>query len=392
MNQNRFKRQKISVFFTLMMIIFLVVLSGCQTTSIAPTETPVTETPVTDPVTPSESVVEVPAEIPQISKTQTQYEGIMNAYIKELPTVDLQNPAAAAIQTKLVEDMVQLFGKGASSKDIHSLYIKGITQLDAKNADKFTAYALSGLRKNSFEDYKQIEKYSNDQAFVQTFFKEAERVDYHYIALNRSVDSVQDSTIQDLIHVANEQGYFIASSEGMLFYLVDFTEFAKYRLYNSPEMAAFIEMQAIDDLDPRTSDAALIIDGNTLAARAYGIEQRLSDFKGTRYEKYMAVMLKYYMLALFFGENNTPMFDYETNRINETSVDLYKNIQTIEGSYIAELIKDYMDILSANDGILDDATREKAMALIDGIYVIYDVDEQTDVDFGQWMSGVSVAQ
>jgi hypothetical protein len=98
------------------------------------------------------------------------------------------------------------------------------------------------------------------------------------------------------------------------------------------------------------------------------------------------------MTMLLYGLNNTPTFSYETNRITEGAVDLFKEIQTLEDSFMAELVRTFMEILEANDGIIDEAAREKAKEIFVKMDEKYNVTDEVLDDFGQWMSGNAVAE
>jgi hypothetical protein len=368
--------------FVALALAAILALAGCSPAE--PPQTPPAETPVPEIMTPAPETA---------NPTEVKYKAILEAYQKALPAEPVtRTPASQEDQTKLVTQMVQLFEDEASTKAIFDLYLSGISKLSPEQADKFTAYAISGMRGNSFEDYTAVEKYGNDPGFFESFLKEAERVQYKYVVLNQDPELIQDPEVRKVVEEAKNQGYYVASSEGMLYYLVDFTEFAKCRNYNSLPMASLIETLAIDSLDPIASDAAMIISSSTLAARTYNIEKMLEEHQNSHYGQYLAVRFKDHMTMLLYGLNNTPTFSYETNRITEGAVDLFKEIQTLEDSFMAELVRTFMEILEANDGIIDEAAREKAKEIFVKMDEKYNVTDEVLDDFGQWMSGNAVAE
>jgi len=284
--------------------------------------------------------------------------------------------------------MARLYAGAADSRDIFALYLSGITQLSPASADLFTAYAISGMRRNSFEDYTEIEySYTSDPAFLDRFFAEAEKYGFNWIELNRQVDAITDTKVKALVKGAQEQGYYVASSEGMIYYLVDFTRFAEYRIANSRPMADLIVTQAIDSLDPMSSDAAFIIDLPTLAARTYGIGQTLEDYKGSRYEKFLASRFRDHLNLLFFGIDNTPNFDYSTGLMTDEAKATLADAATLTETFMGQLTTEFLALIEANAGKMDDATREKAWALLDKVDEFYGLTDEDKGDYGQWMSG-----
>ncbi len=93
------------------------------------------------------------------------------------------------------------------------------------------------------------------------------------------------------------------------------------------------------------------------------------------------------MTMLLFGVNNTLTFNLETRRINADAMNLFNKVKALESTLMAQLVKQFLALLEANGGKLDDATREKALGILKAIDEKYGLAEQTLADYGQWMSG-----
>ncbi len=371
-----------------------IVLTGCspaatstsgsaepgQTT--APGQTSSSETTAVTEPSPSETSE-------PLSPVEQAYQDKLAAYLEQLPASEVEiQPVGDTEQADLVKQMARLYAGAAESREIFALYLSGITQLSPSSADLFTTYAISGMRRNSFEDYTEIEySYTSDPAFLDRFFAEAEKYDFNWIELNRQVDAITDSKVKALVKGAQEQGYYVASSEGMIYYLVDFTRFAEFRMANTQPMSDLIVTQAIDSLDPMSSDAAFIIDLPTLAARTYGIGQTLEDYKGTRYEKYLASRFRDHLNLLFFGIDNTPNFDYGTGLMTDKARAALADAATLTETLMGQLTTEFLALIDANEGKMDEATREKAWTLLDKVDEFYGLTDEDKGDYGQWMSG-----
>lgn len=371
-----------------------IVLTGCspaatstsgsaepgQTT--APGQTSSSETTAVTEPAPSETSE-------PLSPVEQAYQDKLAAYLEQLPVAKVEiQPVGDTEQADLVKQMARLYAGAADSREIFALYLSGITQLSPASADLFTTYAISGMRRNSFEDYTEIEySYTSDPAFLDRFFAEAEKYDFNWIELNRQVDAITDSKVKALVKGAQEQGYYVASSEGMIYYLVDFTRFAEFRMANTQPMSDLIVTQAIDSLDPMSSDAAFIIDLPTLAARTYGIGQTLEDYKGTRYEKYLASRFRDHLNLLFFGIDNTPNFDYGTGLMTDKARAALADAASLTETLMGQLTTEFLALIDANEGKMDEATREKAWTLLDKVDEFYGLTDEDKGDYGQWMSG-----
>ncbi len=356
---------------------------GNQTTTQTQTTTAATTQATTTAATTTPAATTAP-----VNPVEQSFQAKIDAYLTDLPAEQPGTAAAADEQAKLVEQMTQLYTNKASSKDFYTLYLKGITQLSPDNADTFTALAISGMRRNSFQDYTVIEKnYTKDATFLERFLAEAKIKSYNYLKFSHDPAAITDAKVKELVNLATTQGYYVASSEGMLYYLVDFSVFAKYRNYNTKPMAALIETLAIDALDPVASDAAFLIDHSTLAARAWNIEQKLKDYQGTRFEKYMAVRFRDQMTLVFYGVNNTPTYSYETRKFTDESQAVFNDVQTLEGTQMAKLVTSFTALVAANDGKLDEATQKKADTILDTINTTYHLTDEAMKEYGDWMSG-----
>ncbi|MDD2533468.1 MAG: hypothetical protein PHC86_02065 [Eubacteriales bacterium] len=372
-------------------------VAGCTTTQSQQPPTPQSTAIATTHIEASESLVPIMTDAthPEPTLTPDTQGPTAQKYLAKLAEYQLDLPADTApttlasltVQQKLVDDMIALYTQKAPSKAIHTLYLQGITQLAPEAADTFTAYAISGMRRNSFEDYQMLEQFANTQGSLDRFFKIAEPYEFNYLQLNRHVDAIHDPTIKALVVTAQDQGYYIASAEGMLYYLVDFSVFAQYRQSNTASMADLILSLAIDSLDPLSSDAARIVEPWVLAARTYGIERMLADYQGSPYEKYVASRFRDHLVMLLFGLNNTPNFSYETGLITPEAQALFTELQTLEGSQIAMLTTQLQAVLAANGGKLNDTNREQAMALLNGVDKQYNLSETDLEQYGLWMSG-----
>ena len=371
-----------------------IVLSGCAaasttvTRSAEPGQTTASGQPASSETTattePSPSETSEP-----LSPVEQAYQDKLAAYLEQLPASEVEiQPVGDTEQADLVKQMARLYAGAAESREIFALYLSGITQLSPASADLFTTYAISGMRRNSFEDYTEIEySYTSDPAFLDRFFAEAEKYDFNWIELNRKVDAITDSKVKALVKGAQEQGYYVASSEGMIYYLVDFTRFAEFRAANTQPMADLIVTQAIDSLDPMSSDAAFIIDLPTLAARTYGIGQTLADYSGTRYEKYLASRFRDHLNLLFFGIDNTPNYDYGTGLMTDDAKATLADAATLTETLMGQMTAEFLALIEANNGKMDEAAREKTWALLDKVDEFYGLTDEDKGDYGQWMSG-----
>ena len=369
--------------------VILIITSGCSS-AIQEKPSVNEETSSGDTTQPTVQDEESPtSDESKVNPLEERFKAILAKDSSELPVLETKEVATAAaeVQAELLAQMKILYDQQASSRELHQLYIVGIQQLSPEQADRFTAYAVAGLRRNSFADSIDPEAYGGNEQLLEAFFQEAERVQFRYIALSQNVATIENEQVRNLIEDAQKQGYYVGSVEGMLFYQVDFTQFATYRKYNTPAMAALIENLAMDDVAPLTNAAYMIEDWTVLAARTYEIDLTLRAKQGGVYEQFLAERFKNHLVMLFFGTDFSPTYNFETQMILPEVNNLLNEMRRIDNSFMASLIDEYLLLLEQNEGQINDDLRDRANKLLDKIDETFGIKEATSGGFGQWMSG-----
>jgi hypothetical protein len=371
------------------------ILTSCAApggTTTATTAAPATTQPTTAPTAaPNETTTNPGATTPlPINAVEQALIDRLERYREQLPAGPEAKPAAESRQTQLVNGMVNLYNLEASSREIHSLYLEGIGQLEPERADTFTAYAIASLRRNSFMERVDISRYTKDPLFFDRFLAEGKRVDYHYAEFSRNPEQIKDSDIKAMVLDARDRGYVLAMAEGSIFYVVDFTIMASHRTANTQPMADLLLTLGIDTLDPLASDGAFIVDRETLAARTYQLEQMLGASRAVEATavNYLAVRYADHLTMLLFGIDNTPTFDFASKQLTTEAKTLFNGLATIETSLTAALVRDFLSLVEKAGGrVTDDVYAE----MVEKIWSISPLKGMTEAErnaYGDWMSGV----
>lgn len=343
-----------------------------------PVPDPVTSTPnQTSPQTPSNPFSEAISGL----RSKINYVGI-----------DQIKPAEDSVQQQLLADMAALVKAKKPSAEVFSTFEKGVVQLSPEHATQYAAMALSVLRKNSFEDYKPYEDFFGAMPGSErqnAFYEKAKAAGYNYYDLKQASATIEDPDLLQIFQQAKAQGYLLVSAEGMIFPIVDYTEFAKYNAAYTKDFAALMDQEAFGCIEILVSDAALIVPVELVSALALEADRQLSEVPEGKYKDYLAMNYADYLRMLFFGTDNTPMYDYETGKLREEVAVLYKRLAAMTGTKTADYVTMQMGILEDNDGKYDDGTRDKINGLLDKVLKDYEVTEQRKNDYYSWMSGES---
>ncbi|MBD2847731.1 hypothetical protein IDH44_21270 [Paenibacillus sp. IB182496] len=171
-----------------------------------------------------------------------------------------------------------------------------------------------------------------------------------YTALLGAID---DEELRAILMDIRDRGYKIATSEGMYFPVINYSEYARYAPYIRPDIAAYAALKAIEANDPSIGDAALRISHAELLDRALAYEDFLGTYAVSNRRGEVEDMLQLARLFLFYGPNNTPLFGYETAKANEKALDAYRSAIEEHGTTDSELLatlEQFLELLEQTDG------------------------------------------
>lgn len=176
-----------------------------------------------------------------------------------------------------------------------------------------------------------------------------------------------DGKLRELLQETIENGYKVETAEGQYFPVIDYTFYRRYHEAVPPEVAAYLELMAVESEDPPVKDAALMIGWDEILRRAANQERFLriqgaqvrgrgaGDVEGCRAYRTAIVqavrgLLKRYLGFALYGCNNTPLFDYWTKEMDPEARRAYAEyLSHAEDGEFSTQIKAYLDVLAEND-------------------------------------------
>lgn len=202
--------------------------------------------------------------------------------------------------------------------------------------------------------------------------------------IERAQARVGNGKLQELLQETIENGYKVETAEGQYFPVIDYTFYRRYHAAVPPEMAAYLELMAVESEQPPAKDAALVIGWDEILRRAANQERFLRTYgtparggeagdgqgQGYGYRTVIAQavreLFKRYLRFALYGCDNTPLFDYWTKEMNPKARRAYEEYlsQADDGEFSAQ-IKGYLNVLAENDYRLTpavEAYREKVLS------------------------------
>lgn len=170
---------------------------------------------------------------------------------------------------------------------------------------------------------------------------------------NRTIENLnglKDETVERIVAETLRNGFKVETAEGMFFPVLDYTTYGKYRDKVSPDLAEYFEIMAVESEQMPAKDAALVIGWDEVLNRARRQEAFLKQYPSSSQAGAVRQLLKRYVTFTLFGSNNTPLFSYETGKMNAKAKTAFsqKSWQTEDGAFSA-LISQYLKVLEENN-------------------------------------------
>lgn len=172
-------------------------------------------------------------------------------------------------------------------------------------------------------------------------------------------DEIADPELRAAIQALLERGYKIITPEGMYEPVINYDVYRQFADYVPADTKAYIAIKAAESDQRLSSDAAIIIPIGELYNRLRQAEDFLRLYAGSDQYEAVKAMYDIYASAYFYGQNNTPAFDYATNKLEQEFLDSYQAAAEDSGqSAAAQAAKDYLIVLDDNDYTLTDAVSQ----------------------------------
>lgn len=213
----------------------------------------------------------------------------------------------------------------AKSQAIMEEYNKLLTKKGVKPAE-LTGYINRNIGRLPKENATQLvlgfeESQKSALALLETRFyteqvqKELQRTYKNNVDLNK-LDRVSDVNVRKLLTDTREGGFKVETAEGMYFPVVDYDFYRQYREYVTADIAAYINLMAVESDRTPAKDGAIVITWDEVIARAVAQEQFLRSFGASARTDGVRMLFAKYINFMFFGANNSPLFDYEDKLMN----------------------------------------------------------------------------
>ncbi|NLY75428.1 MAG: hypothetical protein GX075_08995 [Firmicutes bacterium] len=170
---------------------------------------------------------------------------------------------------------------------------------------------------------------------------------------------IRDQKLRTIVEEAIAGGYKVETAEGFFFPVIDYDFYYQYHQAVTPDLAAYLEIMAVESDRTPVKDAALMISWEEILKRALRQEEFIKEYAASEQVEAVQGLLKRYVTFALFGCNNTPLFSYDTMKMKPEAKAAYLKHSWDEkqGSFSA-LMKEYLKVLAENDYRLSEEVGE----------------------------------
>ncbi|BBH20691.1 hypothetical protein Back11_20360 [Paenibacillus baekrokdamisoli] len=256
--------------------------------------------------------------------------------------------APYAVQAVAADSSVstQIFNKYMTLLNVKGQLPKAITYLNA-HIDEVSAYQASLMVLRLENAIVKVQS-TFDQSIANTSIQEAINKVYKIDdSFANIISRTKDKKLKTLLQAASDNGLKLETAEGFYFPIVDYKGFQKYRAYVGADVKAYIDIMTVESEQANVKDAGLMIGYQQLANRALSQEQFVKQFPNSNRTAAIKTLYNNYKTLTFYGVNNTPLFDYETNEMQPNAIKGYTMIldrnKDTKSDYL-NLLQKFMDL------------------------------------------------
>ncbi len=169
---------------------------------------------------------------------------------------------------------------------------------------------------------------------------------------SKLITRTKDSTLRKLFQASLDRGYKIETAEGTFFPVIDYEGYKKYHPYVTKDIKSYIDIMAVESANPPSKDAGLMISWKEVTSRALTQEAYVASFPNSNRTKQVNNLYKQYVMNTIYGQNNTPLFDYESNIMDSDARKSYETLLAESDPTDSALLKKlqaFMDVLHQNE-------------------------------------------
>lgn len=281
------------------------------------------------------------------------------------PSAEPSSSVSPAEDTqKMILDAFQaLLSTPGNEKTAITAMRQDASKLTPENADQlilnFEAYQKEAVTKGAVVSGALVD-------LIQKFASEP----YDERILN-DLSQIANLDLKNALQAVFDKGYKLIVPEGNYEAVINYAVYEDAAVYGSPDIAAYIEIMARESSERMSEDAAIRVTIDEVFARALRSERFIKAYPDSFKIDQVKERYTIYLFACFFGQDNTPAFDYATGKLDQEFLDSYKKAaESGTDSAIVKATGEYLQVLEDNGYTLTAAVTEYRKAMTDKLKAV----------------------
>lgn len=264
--------------------------------------------------------------------------------------------AAVSAKTKhadaIYNHMMELLKKPAKQAEALAYMEKNIYQVTPYQA-MLMALKMENAENANLEAWNQKFYKDNVQRSLMKLMKQGDD-------LTSLIHKTSDKNLKALFKGARDSGYRLETAEGMFYLVLDYPRFQKVRPYVTNDIKSYIDIMTAETKNRFANDAALSISWQEVIKRAQTQEAFVKSYPKSNRVTQVKALYQLYLSISMNGLNNTPMFDYDSKKIDpkaKAALEAAVSKGNPATSGYLKRIKGFLDVVNKNKDTLTPEVR-----------------------------------
>lgn len=281
----------------------------------------------------------------QIMKQKLVITGFLAAVVLFLGVIGvfIRNGLGSTAEQKVMTEFKALMDKNTQNVEEIVNYLDAhINELSQRNA----ASLVRGLERGQKAYLPALQEKYDDIAVQKELAHIYEQQGWSLADLS----GIHNDDVKKIIMETLNYGFKVETAEGMFFPVIDYAFYDRYQRVLPADMVAYIGIMKIESDQTPVKDAALMIGWDEVIKRALKQERFIKDFSSSRQKDAVQQLLERYVTFALYGANNTPLFQYDTRKMEPEAKRIYRDYPWTEkqGGFSA-VMKAFQEVLERSD-------------------------------------------
>ncbi len=188
---------------------------------------------------------------------------------------------------------------------------------------------------------------------------------YDYETDTYDFEKVENTTHKAILESLTQNGFKFIWLEGSPYPFVNYAQLKKLNESVPEEVMAFILVMSTESNEITAADAGLVIGWNELSRRIVQAENAMKIIDNETLYMKLESLYRFYCGAYLLGMNNTPVVDWESNKMLEAVLSSYEQSMSLyPQSQLATMLETYLSALSKMDYTLPYSDQEAFQGVV----------------------------